>query len=496
MSERSYTLPRNFRFQPQVQISLTSLGQQHGMSIPNLQTDLRLANQIQRFGSVPANLQTIPMRNVPSIPLYPSHYPYNYPSRSLSAHSNYPYQVPIALPSQPQIPQMNWGRRNSAFYPVSNPNPYVYSGVPVTRSASYPIQHVESSPSRRQSMTWNPALNSDQSSNSGGKIKLANKLELEEITLSKKSRDSYLGLVVELLPESLDQDAVIVVHRVTVGGLCQKDGRVKRGDRILKVNGYRVKDFDTSLENLRQLNVTITVARVTKEFRNEHLRPVSCSLFGYKPTLKPSKVKTSFPMNTPRQVKGVNEAKLEVEMISLCRRLERVPTGSKKAQWHIYNVDKDEYIALNKDKQTIKKYQKKATKQQSTKPKKNVPKVHLEAELNLLEQPLSKEPKSPPELPKAAYHSNNTSHPVHLPMYRPLPMMQPQRYWVPPVPHMQYDLMQIRHPYQNGGFFPQRVGYPSNRRTPIPEYFRQGSVQAKRSPMKKRGSVSVEETLL
>ena len=215
-------------------------------------------------------------------------------------------------------------------------------------------------------MTWNPALNSDQSSNSGGKIKLANKLELEEITLSKKSRDSYLGLVVELLPESLDQDAVIVVHRVTVGGLCQKDGRVKRGDRILKVNGYRVKDFDTSLENLRQLNVTITVARVTKEFRNEHLRPVSCSLFGYKPTLKPSKVKTSFPMNTPRQVKGVNEAKLEVEMISLCRRLERVPTGSKKAQWHIYNVDKDEYIALNKDKQTIKKYQKKATKQQST----------------------------------------------------------------------------------------------------------------------------------
>ena len=452
---------------------------------------------MQRFGSVPANLQTIPMRNVPGIPLYTSHYPYSYPNRPLSAHSNYAYHVPTALPSQPQTPQMSWGRRSNAFYPVSSPTSYFHTGVPVTRSASYPIQHVDSSLQRRQSMPVDPAQNSDQSNNAVGKIKLANKLELEEITLSKKSRESYLGLVIELLPESLDQDVVIVVQRLSVGGLCQKDGRLKRGDRILKINGYRVKDFDTALENLRQPNVTITVARVTKEFKREHLRPVSCSLFGYKPTLKPSKVKTSFPMGTPRQVKGVNEAKLEVEMISLCRRLEKVRTGSKKAQWHIYNIDKAEYVARNKDKQSIKKYQKKATIQQSTKPKKNVLKVHLEAELNPLEEPLSKKPSSPSKLPKAAYHSNNMSHPVHMPIYRTVPVMQPQRYWVPPIPHMQYNpMMEVRHSYQNGGFFPQRVGYPSSRRTPIPEYFRQARVQAERSPMKKRGSVSVEETLL
>ena len=493
MSERSYTLPRNFRFQPEVQISPDSLGQ----SNPNLHTDFRLVNQMQRFDSVPTNLQTHPMRNVPSVPMYTNNYPYNYPSRPLSAYSNYAYHVPTMLPSQPQTPQLSWGRRNSAFYPVSSPSTYFYTGVPVTRSASYPIQHVENSPQRRQSMSVNPAQNSDQLNNILGKVKLANKLELEEITLSRKSRESYLGLVIELLPESLNQDVVIVVQRIAVGGLCQKDGRLKRGDRVLKVNGYRVKDFDNTLENLRQPNVTITVARVTKEFKKEHLRPVSCSLFGYKPTLKPSKVKTSFPTGTPRQVKGVNEAKLEVEMISLCRRLEKVRTGSKRAQWHIYDVDKEEYIARNMDKQSIKKYQKKATIQQRTIPKNNTPRAKLEAELNPLEEPLSKKPRSPSKLPKAAYNSNNMSHPVHMPIYRTVPIMQPQGHWVPPTPHMQYNLMmEMRHPYQNGGFYPQRVGYPSNRRTPIPEYFRQGSAQAKRSPMKNRGTASVEETLL
>ncbi|KAI6653356.1 hypothetical protein LOD99_3576 [Oopsacas minuta] len=502
----SYTLPRNFRFQPNAQVSATSLTQ-HGVSIPNLHQDMLVGNEMQRFGSVPANLQTLPFQNIPSIPVYTNSYPYNYPSRPLSAPSSAAYQIPTPIPTHLQHPQMNWRRPTSAFYPVSSPNDYFYTGIPVTRSASYPLQHTTQSPQRRHSMPVNKGSTSDESNNNVKKIQLANKLELEEVKLNKKSREAYVGLVIEVLPESLDQDVILVVQRVTVGGLCQKDGRIKRGDRILKVNGYRVKDFDSAMENLRQPNVTITVARVTKQFKREHLRTVSCSLFGYKPSLKPSKTTTVFSSGTPRLAKGVNEVKLELEMISLCRRLERVKKGSKKSKWHSYNVDREEYLSRNTDSNVIKKHQKKATKQQGTDVKKRALKVQkVEPERKVLDEPLSNKPITPSKRPKAAYNSNNISNPTHLQVYRTMPVMQPQRYWVPTVSSPQYNPMyQIRQvpinysPYQNGGVYQQKMRYPKTRRTPIPEYFKQGNSQAstmKRSPISKRSSSGVEETLL
>ena len=487
-----------------MQVPQVSLGQRR-LSVATLLGDPSTDNEMHRFGSVPSNLQTFPYQNIASFPMYNSPYPYSIPGRPLSVTSTYPYQIPRHLSSHTPNPQMNWGRRTSAFYPAPSPDPseYLYTHRPFVRSASLPPQSIKhlDSPLKGQKGSINSVSQISNGKNNVEKVQLANKIDLEEITLSKKSQDAYIGLNIELLPESLDQDVVVVVQRVTFGGLCHKDGRIKRGDRILKVNGYRVKDFDKTIENLRQPNVTLTVARITREFKREHLRPITCSLFGYKPAFKPSKSVTAFPKGTPRLVKGVDEAKLEVEMISLCRRLGKVRTGSKKTQWHIYNVDKQEYISGNKDNHTIRKHQKKATKQQGE-AKKQTPKgQHIDTQHKVLDKPLGKKPTTPLKAPN---HSN-TSNSMRMPVFRPAPIVQPYRYWVPAVPTPHFNpMIQMQQapfsypPYPNGGIFPQRMGYPRTRHSTVPDYFRQGkeSGSLKRSPIEQRSSNAVEETLL
>ena len=502
MSERSFTLPRNFRYHAPMQIPPVSPARP--LSMPSSNGVQTTNNDMHYFGSVPTNLQVFTYQNLPIIPLYHDPNQCSFPGRPMSVQSTYSYQIPRASPSNPLSAQMNWDRRTSAFYPAPSPDPseYLYTHRPFARSASLPPQGIQElhSPLKGKNVSVNSILKTSDSKNNIEKVQLANKIELEEITLSKKSHDTYIGLIIELLPESLDQDVVVVVQKVTFGGLCQKDGRLKRGDRILKVNGYRVKDFDTTIQNFRQLNVTITVARIMREFKRAHLSPITCSLFGYKPALKPSKAVTSFAKGTPRLVKGVDEAKLEVEMISLCRRLEKVRTGREKVQWHTYNVDKQEYVSRDKNNRTIRINQKKATKHQDEEVNKHVPQVqHLDTQHKLLDKALT----TPKEL-KAAYHKTTTYY-LHTPIYRPVSLMQPCIYWAPAVPmthfdpFMQMKQMPLNHPpFPNKGIFPQSMSYPRNRHKSVPYYFRQGKGNGslKKSPIKQRSSNVVEETLL
>ena len=494
MSEKSYTLPRNFRDYAQIQAPRVPLGRRFSLaSLNGVQNSI---DEKHHFGSVSANIQSFPYQNVASLPMYYDPYQYTSPGRPMSVQANYSYQIPN--PSFSLNPEIHRGRRNSAFYPVpsTDSSEYLYRHRPFVRTASLPPLSIRKldSPLMRKNMSISGTSQTGNGSKNAKKVQLTNKIELEEITINKKSNDAFLGLIIEFLPGSLDQDISVVVQRLTFGGLCQKDGRIRRGDRILKVNGYRVKDFDTTIEFLREPNITLTVARATREFKRAHLRPISCSLFGYKPALKPSKAVTAFPQGPPRLVKGIDEAKLEVEMISLCRRLEKVRTGSKKVQWHIYNVDKQQYISHNKDKRTKRKHQKDAIKQPQDD---HVKKQLSQAQHKIIDDPFENKQASR-IMPKAAYHGN-TPYSKPIPVFRTVPIMQPYSYWAPTVPATQLNpIMQMKQiptthsPYQNSG------GLPRNRRSSVPYYFREGKENdsVKKSPIKQRSSCIFEETLL
>ena len=480
MSERSYgTLPRNFTFQTMQPTpihldrcpSMISLNGEYGFG---------------RFGSVPANLQTIPIQRVISVPAYAGQYPYTPPSRPSSQFSyhmpTYPINVPVSCP-------IAWGRRASAFYSTPSPN-----GSESTYSTSQMIPLSYTNPpnfmigSRKLNGAFHgSALSSNE--NKVTKIQLANKLELEEITLRKKSESDFIGLIIEVLPESLDQDVILVVSRIISGGLCQKDGKLQHGDRILKVNGHRIKDMDTTMEHFRSPNITLTIARATKQFKRDNIRIVSCNPLGHKPLPKGTKKLTTFIQGTPRMAKGVNEAKLEVEMISLCHRLERVRTGIKKAQWHLYNIDKEEFMSKNNDEKSIKNHKKKATKDQSAKKKRS---KSNELQLKVLDKPLSKQPN------EANENESNNQMPTYQP---PVRVVQPYPYWVPlshPVQPMMGTMPHATMPYpsfQNGSVYPQRFAARSNS-LPNPARLPIETGSSKASPNAIRRSSVYEETLL
>lgn len=193
------------------------------------------------------------------------------------------------------------------------------------------------------------------------KILLSNNIELEEVTLRKKDmQNDFLGLILEVFPETIDSNAIVSISRITPGGLCSKDGRLKKYDRFLKINGYRVKDFEGALEQLRKNNVTLTVARATDKFLDEHIKSFTCSLFGRRPSLRPTRSRTYFENGSPRIVNGVDEARLEIEMIIYMRRVEKIRKGNKKVQHDLYNLDDDEYFFADHSKVTIRGHKRKS----------------------------------------------------------------------------------------------------------------------------------------
>lgn len=184
------------------------------------------------------------------------------------------------------------------------------------------------------------------------RLKLVSGIELEDVTICKQSEQDYLGLSLEIQVDENDDNIQIYIERIEPGGLISQEPKLKRGDRIMKINGYTIKDFDHLMQCLALPVLNFTLARSSRDFYRRSTRSIKCMPFRfgrYYCDIMSDKFDPVYRKgDIPQILKGIDETNLEIEMIKYCKHIEKVKKGKKHANWHIYNWDNQEFSHVPK----------------------------------------------------------------------------------------------------------------------------------------------------